>query len=479
MRTKFVLFCWGRKTSATEYELQNAPLNTFSSSKTLQVKWNKNTRTDALNPLNLYLTLNLNDSRTEINHCSHKHKQVSDSFIKDQLETKEKPTKKTWILGRKRFLKSGRRLRASNQTMLTLNAARNKTTPAATCRQTTRSIGSTIYRRLQAAAVRLNHSYTRDTKNTLIYKLNHLHRLPKETKHSLLNKQSVFIWFTEKHQTWNGRAESKYKNVFKFMLLSPQHAKNTSGEKWRWGSSSSSSVTLCSDPIAHLLLKPPAPLLSLPEAPEPQTPLPVWLQQWRLQRRRQQQRLHRKCPPPPPLLLLSWWRCSAGGQWAPCWATAWRRCTTTSEETNNRSDIWRFINHLYWSDFIFSYLHSDNLQNRRDGRSVERNKHQSMISECRSIRPGSLLTVQLWTQHERNRINKWSKCRFTTMSSDQRMSDSLVTAVLCHTLSSTLRASFRNQSSSSSTQYVSNGSWQISHDCTRKEVHFNKRWKQS
>lgn len=77
--------------------------------------------------------------------------------------------------------------------MLTLNAARNKTTPAATCRQTTRSIGSTIYRRLQAAAVRLNHSYTRDTKNTLIYKLNHLHRLPKETKHSLLNKQSVFI----------------------------------------------------------------------------------------------------------------------------------------------------------------------------------------------------------------------------------------------------------------------------------------------
>lgn len=192
MRTKFVLFCWGRKTSATEYELQNAPLNTFSPSKTLQVKWNKNTRTDALNPLNLYLTLNLNDSRTEINHCSHKHKQVSDSFIKDQLETKEKPTKKTWILGRKRFLKSGRRLRASNQTMLTLNAARNKTTPAATCRQTTRSIGSTIYRRLQAAAVRLNHSYTRDTKNTLIYKLNHLHRLPKETKHSLLNKQFSF-----------------------------------------------------------------------------------------------------------------------------------------------------------------------------------------------------------------------------------------------------------------------------------------------
>lgn len=82
MRTKFVLFCWGRKTSATEYELQNAPLNTFSSSKTLQVKWNKNTRTDALNPLNLYLTLNLNDSRTEINHCSHKHKQVSDSLLK-------------------------------------------------------------------------------------------------------------------------------------------------------------------------------------------------------------------------------------------------------------------------------------------------------------------------------------------------------------------------------------------------------------
>lgn len=36
------------------------------------------------------------------------------------------------------------------------------------------------------------------------------------------------------------------------------------------------------------------------------------------------------------------------------------------------------------------------------------------------------------------------------------------------TLSSTLTAFFRNQSSSSSTQYVSNGSWQISHDCRRK-----------
>lgn len=38
-----------------------------------------------------------------------------------------------------------------------------------------------------------------------------------------------------------------------------------------------------------------------------------------------------------------------------------------------------------------------------------------------------------------------------------------------HTLSSTLMAFFKNQSSSSSTQYVSNGSWQISHNCRRKD----------
>lgn len=67
-------------------------------------------------------------------------------------------------------------------------------------------------------------------KNTLIYKLNHLHLLAEGNKTC-----SAFIWFTEKQETWNGRAESKYKNVLKSSLPRPRppHAKNTFSSKTR------------------------------------------------------------------------------------------------------------------------------------------------------------------------------------------------------------------------------------------------------
>lgn len=119
----------------------------------------------------------------------------------------------------------------------------------------------------------------------------------------------------------------------------------------KWGSSS---VTLHFALIAHRLLK--HPLFSRQEA---QTPLPVWLQQ----------RQNRKC-----LLLLllpSWRRRSAGDRWAACWATAWRRRTTTEETNGSRSNLWRLKDRLRLKLLFWSHLHFYNLQSRRDGSSEE------------------------------------------------------------------------------------------------------------
>lgn len=157
----------------------------------------------------------------------------------------------------------------------------------------------------------------------------------KETNIYFLNKQFQFSCNSVHRETdlkWS--PESKYKNVFKCTLprTRPPLAKNTFSSKTEKAteaessSSSSSVVTLCFLPIALRLLKPPAPpLFSRREARRPRAPLPVWLrwQRWRRQRR--------KCPPLL-LLLQSLWRRWAGDRRAPCWVTAWRPDTTTSED---------------------------------------------------------------------------------------------------------------------------------------------------
>lgn len=213
------------------------------------------------------------------------------------------------------------------------------------------------------------------------------------------------------------------KNTFFFSFFFFFYKTN---KRWKSSSSSSSSgVTPDFALIAHHPSKHPP--FWQPKALV--LPLPVLLLHWE----------HRKFPL---FRLLSWRRRSVDALWQSCWVTASLRCMRTVEVNSNRST----------SDQAYSSRHW----------AVVHCKGTHIFIVFKAGRMEVLLGMKNRPGDKIFKISDWSevlivKDPFWMQGTCWHWSD--------RTLSSTLTAFFRNQSSSSSTQYVSNGSWQISHDC--------------
>lgn len=229
---------------------------------------------------------------------THSHRPVLNFFIEDQTKMKRKDA---WFL------------RWSWKSRHVPSCPTRWFLPLAQLQEITHyqksTTSSTIYNLQQAAG----HSITATpvTKNTLMYKLNHLHLSVKGNK-TLIHffKLTVQCFCDGRHKTVAQIPNTKMYSNFNLQGLDLSIIKTLAlffykTNKWWKSSSSSSGVTPDFALIAHRPLK--SPQFWLPKALAPQAP--VWLWHWE----HRWSLLYR---------LLSWQRRWVDAQWRSCWVMA-------------------------------------------------------------------------------------------------------------------------------------------------------------